>query len=79
MKQDIFNQARLEISCDLADYLLEMIIPNESDRIVGDEELSYTEIAQDKFNELQSLIEEAMISFAKIMIENEVDLETLSN
>jgi len=78
MKQDIFNQARLEISCDLAEEILKMIMNEKDICIESDEEIVYTVEAQDKFDELQSLIEEAMISFAKKMIENEVDLETLS-
>lgn len=76
---DIFNQARLEISCDLADEILKMIMGEKDICIESNEETVYTIEAQDKFDELQSLIEEAMISFAKKMVQNNVGLDILTN
>lgn len=81
IKQDIFNQKRLEISCDLAGDLVDEFFHFDQKETYIEEvkgEFIYTDKAQEKFNEFQELIEQAMISFAKSMIRNKVGLKTLN-
>ena len=77
MKQDIFNQARLRISCDVADDILSLFFTKEELYVESEGGFSFTEEAQDKFNLIQEWIEKSMIEFATELIYNEISLEDL--
>jgi len=77
MKQEIFERAKLEISCDVADDILSLFFTEEELYVESEGGFSFTEEAQDKFNLIQEWIEKSMIDFATELIYNEISLKDL--
>lgn len=77
MKQEIFERAKLEISCDVADEILSLFFTKEELYVESEGGFSFTEKAQDKFNLIQEWIEKSMIDFATELMFNEISLKDL--
>lgn len=78
MKKEIFETAKLTISCDVADNILSLFFTEKELYVESEGGFSFTEEAQDKFNLIQEWIEKAMIDFSIELMLNEISLKDLN-